>query len=63
MLTSTMLGMKEIVELIQSSSLRNEVRVVVGGAPVSEKFAQEISASLFARDASEDVEFMRELYP
>ncbi|MFQ5904352.1 MAG: B12-binding domain-containing protein [Candidatus Binatia bacterium] len=63
MLTSTMLVMKDVVDLIHSSSLRGEVRVIVGGAPVGERFAQEIGASFFARDASQTVEFMQELYP
>jgi 5-methyltetrahydrofolate--homocysteine methyltransferase len=63
MLTSTMLVMKEVVKLIQSSSLKGEVKIIAGGAPVSKSFTREIGATFFARDASDALDIMRKIYP
>ncbi len=52
LLTTTMPRMKEIVRALGDAGLRNNVRVMVGGAPVTEKFAQDIGADIYAADAS-----------
>jgi len=51
LLTTTMPAMKATVDAIVESGLRNKVKILVGGAPVSQSFADEIGADGFAADA------------
>jgi 5-methyltetrahydrofolate--homocysteine methyltransferase len=61
LLTTTMPRMKEVIESLQEAGLRNQVKIIVGGAPVTDEFAKEIGADCFAPDASTAVERVREL--
>ncbi len=61
MLTTTMLNMKTTIEAINNAGLRSKVKIIVGGAPVSEKFAGEIGADAYARDAVKAVGKVKEL--
>ncbi len=51
LLTTTMPMMKQTVDAIVESGLRDQVKILVGGAPVTQAFAQEIGADGFAADA------------
>ncbi|MFC1936143.1 B12-binding domain-containing protein [Chloroflexota bacterium] len=51
LLTTTMLQQKKLVEALESAGLRDKVKVLVGGAPVTNNFAQEIGADGYAEDA------------
>ena len=51
LLTTTMPMMKKTVETIVESGLRDQVKILVGGAPVTEAFADEIGADGYAADA------------
>lgn len=51
MLTTTMLHMKDTIELLQEEGLRGDVKVIIGGAPVSQDFASEITADGYSGDA------------
>lgn len=51
MLTTTMLMMKDTIELMKEEGLRDKVKVIIGGAPVSTDFSNEITADGFAPDA------------
>ncbi|MCP4114175.1 MAG: cobalamin-binding protein [Desulfobacteraceae bacterium] len=51
LLTTTMPMMKQTVEAIVESGLRDQVKILVGGAPVNQAFADEIGADGFAPDA------------
>lgn len=51
LLTTTMPMMKQTVDAIMESGLRNEVKILIGGAPVTQVFADEIGADGFASDA------------
>jgi len=51
LLTTTMLQQKKLIEALESAGLRNKVKVLVGGAPVTENFAKEIGADGYAEDA------------
>jgi 5-methyltetrahydrofolate--homocysteine methyltransferase len=51
MLTTTMLNMKTTLDAISAAGLRSNVKIIIGGAPVSQKFADEIGADGYARDA------------
>jgi 5-methyltetrahydrofolate--homocysteine methyltransferase len=61
LLTTTMPKMKEVVESLVEAGIRKTVRVMVGGAPVTEKFARDIGADGYAPDAASAVEKAREL--
>jgi len=61
LLTTTMTGMQEVVELVRARGLAGRVRVIVGGAPVSEDFAREIGADAYGYDAANAVERVRAL--
>lgn len=51
LLTTTMPMMKNTIDALVESGLRDEVRVMIGGAPVTQKFADEIGADGYAADA------------
>ena len=55
LLTTTMPSMSVTINAINAAGLRNKVKVVVGGAPVTQEFADEIGADGFAPDASSAV--------
>ncbi len=61
LLTTTMPNMKTIVEALQQAGLRDQVRIIIGGAPVSEAYAKQIGADGYAPDASSAVRKVREL--
>ena len=61
LLTTTMTGMKDVVELVRSRGLHGKVKVIVGGAPVSEQFARDIGADAYGYDASKAVDIVKSL--
>jgi len=61
LLTTTMPYMKDIVDVFKDASLREDVKVMVGGAPVSQDYADEIGADAYASDAGLAVEKAKEL--
>ncbi len=61
LLTTTMTYMKEVMEAVRASDLAGTVKVIVGGAPVTQDFAVEIGANGYASDASTAVEVVRGL--
>jgi 5-methyltetrahydrofolate--homocysteine methyltransferase len=61
LLTTTMLGMRTVIEVLESAGVRYHVKVMVGGAPVTEEFAQSIGADGYGRDAGQAVERAKQL--
>jgi len=61
LLTTTMREMKSTIEAIQEAGLRKQVKVIIGGAPVTERFAKEIGADGYAPDAASAVDVARSL--
>jgi len=61
LLTTTMTSMKATVEALQQAGLRDQVKVIVGGAPVTEEYARQIGADGCAADASRAVTLARSL--
>ena len=51
LLTTTMIGQKEAIEALKTAGLRDKVKIMVGGAPVTQSYANEIGADAYARDA------------
>jgi 5-methyltetrahydrofolate--homocysteine methyltransferase len=52
LLTTTMPRMQDIVLALQAAGLRDTVKVMIGGAPVTEQYAMDIGADIFAPDAA-----------
>jgi len=61
LLTTTMVQMKATVEALTEAGLRDSVKIMVGGAPVTEAFAKEIGADAYAPDAASAVDTARAL--
>jgi 5-methyltetrahydrofolate--homocysteine methyltransferase len=61
LLTTTMVGMKDVVELIKDRGLEGQVKVIVGGAPLSQSFADQIGADGYGYDASNAVTLVKKL--
>lgn len=60
LLTTTMGKMGEVIRTLEKEGLRGDVKVLVGGAPVSQEWAREIGADGYATEALEAVEVARE---
>lgn len=56
LLTTTMPNQAEIVKALNNAGIRNKVKVLVGGAPVSQQFADEIGADYYTNDAASAAE-------
>ncbi len=56
LLTTTMLGMKDVIKALEDAGVRQKVKVMVGGAPVTQSFANEIGADGYGESAAVAVE-------
>jgi len=61
LLTTTMISMADIVTALEKAELRDKVKIMIGGAPVTQGFADEIGAEGYAPDAASAVDKTREL--
>jgi 5-methyltetrahydrofolate--homocysteine methyltransferase len=61
LLTTTMVNMQPVIDLIERRGLRGSVRTIVGGAPVTEAFAREVGADAYGFDAANAVQRVRAL--
>ncbi|MBZ5679550.1 MAG: corrinoid protein [Acidobacteriia bacterium] len=61
LLTTTMRNQKCVVEALEQAGLRSQVKVMVGGAPVTRRWAEEIGADGYAKDAMSAVALARSL--
>lgn len=61
LLTTTMASMKTTLEALTAAGLRDQVKVIVGGAPVTDAYAQQIEADGFSPDASRAVNVVKAL--
>ena len=65
LLTTTLYGQKDVIDALRKAGLRDKVRVMVGGAPVTQAFADEIGADCYTLDAAsaarEAVRLIREM--
>ena len=62
LLTTTMTSQKEVIEALNSAGLRGKVKVMVGGAPVTQSYADEIGADAYAADAASAADICRAFY-
>ena len=61
LLTTTMPMMREVIGLIEQRDLRDRIKIIIGGAPVTEEFAGKIGANGYAADAASAVDKVKEL--
>jgi len=61
LLSTTMPAMRETVEVLKEVGIRDKVKVLIGGAPVTENFAREIKADSYAPDAGSAVIVVKKL--
>jgi len=55
LLTSTMARMEDVIQMLEQNGLREQVKIIVGGAPVSEEFAKSIGADGYGADGFQAV--------
>ncbi|MDD5823596.1 MAG: corrinoid protein [Firmicutes bacterium] len=61
LMTTTMEGMREVVKMLDEKGLHDRIKVMVGGSPISPKFAKEIGADGYSENASEAVKLAKTL--
>ena len=61
LLTTTMVQMRTTIEALEEAGLRDSVKIMVGGAPVTDAFAKEIGADAYAADAASAVDVARSM--
>jgi 5-methyltetrahydrofolate--homocysteine methyltransferase len=61
LLTTTMTYMKEVIEAVENANLKQDVRVIIGGAPITHSYAEEIKADGYAPDAASAVNLVKDL--
>lgn len=61
LLTTTMTGQKDVVEALERHGLRPRVKIIVGGAPVTQSWADEIGADGYGKDAFASVALAKSL--
>ena len=61
LLTTTMPVMKEVIDLLKKENLGGRIKTIIGGAPVSRDYAEEIGADAYGYDCAQAVERVKEL--
>lgn len=61
LLTTTMPNMKDVINALEEAGLKDKVKVIIGGAPITQSFADEIGADGYAPDAASAVELCKKL--
>ncbi|MFO8101100.1 MAG: corrinoid protein [Dehalococcoidia bacterium] len=61
LLTTTMVVMKDVIEAIKEAGIRETVKIFVGGAAVSEEYANEIGADVYAKDGFDAIKKLDEM--
>lgn len=61
LLTTTMIFMKDMVEALEEAGLKDKIKVIVGGAPITQSYADEIRADGYAPDAATAVDMVKGL--
>ncbi len=61
LMTTTMEGMRTVIEELEQRGIRDKITVIIGGGPISQVFADEIKADLYAKDANVAVRKLKAL--
>ena len=61
LMTTTMGGMETVINLLKEAGIRDQVKVMIGGGPISQKFADKIGADSYTANAVEAVKAAKEM--
>ncbi len=61
LMTTTMQGMQTVIEMLEKEGMRERVKVMIGGSPISQKFADQIGADGYSANAVEAVKLAKSL--
>jgi len=61
LLTTTMGAMQDVIDALKDEGLRDDVKVMIGGAPLSQEFADEIGADFFGRGPADGKDYLRKV--
>jgi len=61
LLTTTMPAMRDTIEALEAAGVRDKAKVIIGGAPVTEKYAEQIGADGYGPDAASAVDIAKEV--
>ncbi|NMM62812.1 cobalamin-binding protein [Clostridium sp. P21] len=61
LMTTTMDGMAEVINILKSQGLKDKIKVMIGGGPISQSYANKIGADGYTTDASKAAKFARAL--
>lgn len=61
LMTTTMDGMKTVIDKLVEKNIRDKYKIVIGGGPISQSFAERIGADLYSKDANEAVRRIKEI--
>ncbi len=62
LLTTTMMVQKDVVDAFKAAGIRNQIKIMVGGAPVTQNFADEIGADAYTPDAATAAEVCKSFF-
>ena len=61
LLTTSMPSMKQTIDLFKEKGLKEKIKIIIGGAPVTQEYANEVGADGYTEDASSAVDKVKEL--
>ena len=61
LMTTTMVGMKDIIDALTEAGVRDKVKVIVGGCPLTQEFASQIGADYYSRNAGSTATLLEEI--
>jgi corrinoid protein of di/trimethylamine methyltransferase len=61
LMTTTMEGMAEVIKILEEENLRDKIKVMIGGGPISQSFADKIGADVYTTDASKAAKYAKNL--
>ncbi|OGP56817.1 MAG: methyltransferase [Deltaproteobacteria bacterium RBG_13_61_14] len=61
LLTTTMLSMKDVIQALKAAGVREQVKVMIGGAPIRQEYADEIGADYYGKDSTSARDIAREV--
>lgn len=61
LMSTTMCGMEEVIKLLEKENLRDKIKIMVGGGPISQKFADKIGADAYAVDATRAAKLAKQI--
>jgi 5-methyltetrahydrofolate--homocysteine methyltransferase len=61
LLTTTMVYMREVIEAVEKAKLKQNIKIIIGGAPITQSFADELKVDGYAPDGVSAVELVKNL--